>query len=65
MRKKKLGIRKSARRKAAIQKKINRRKKPIQRKKGPSEGSSAQIHQGVGLGPGNSTDPSKGLLDSD
>jgi hypothetical protein len=40
--------------KPTSQKTINRRKKPIQRKKvtrskGPSGGSSAQIHQGVGI----------------
>ncbi len=44
---------KSGKKKSASPKKINRRKKSIQRKKpthskGPSGGSSAQIHQGVG-----------------
>jgi hypothetical protein len=53
MRKKKLTKKKSGKKKSPSRKKTNRRKKPIRRKKatpskGPSGGSSAQIHQGVG-----------------
>jgi hypothetical protein len=52
MRKKKPAKKKSGKKKSASRKKINRRKKPIQRKKaphskGPSGGSSEQIHQGA------------------
>ena len=53
MRKKKPAKKKSGKKKSASRKKMNRSKKPIQHKKathskGPSGGSSAQIHQGVG-----------------
>jgi hypothetical protein len=53
MRKKKPAKKKSGKKESASRKNVNRRKKPIKRKKathskGPSGGSSAQIHQGVG-----------------